>query len=199
MFSTSAGHPLYRFIRVLSRIRVRKIHSSRRIDDVLGKPLQLAGAHNMIVMKFGGTSVGTGERIANVGRITKQVSDRVGMPPVVVVSAMSGVTNNLVRAATTAASGDADTFRAIRSELQQKHELAIAECVTDAEGAQVVRGQLTTLLTWFENLCQSIYTLGELTPRGLDAVSGLGERISARPPRCVARGWPLRRWRPLSY
>ncbi len=134
----------------------------------------------MIVMKFGGTSVGTGERIAKVGRIAKQVSDRVGMPPVVVVSAMSGVTNNLVRAATTAASGDADTFRAIRSELQQKHELAIAECVTDAEGAQVVRGQLTTLLTWFENLCQSIYTLGELTPRGLDAVSGLGERISAR-------------------
>jgi aspartate kinase len=39
---------------------------------------------------------------------------------------------------------------------------------------------MESLLNWFENLCQSIYTLGELTPRGLDVVSGLGERLSAR-------------------
>jgi len=134
----------------------------------------------MIVMKFGGTSVGTGERIANVGRISKRVSERVGKPPVVVVSAMSGVTNSLVRAATTAASGDADTFRAIRRELEQKHDVAITECVAEPGAAYQLRGEVKTLLDWFENLCQSICTLGELTPRGLDAVSGLGERISAR-------------------
>ena len=69
----------------------------------------------MIVMKFGGTSVGTGERIANVGRISKRARDRLGTPPVVVVSAMSGVTDSLVRAATTAASGDATPFGSIRA------------------------------------------------------------------------------------
>ena len=134
----------------------------------------------MIVMKFGGTSVGTGERIANVGRITAQVSKQFGVPPVVVVSAMSGVTDSLVRAATTASSGDRHSFRAIRDELQQKHEQAIVACVADPEHARGLRAEMESLLNWFENLCQSIYTLGELTPRGLDVVSGLGERLSAR-------------------
>jgi len=134
----------------------------------------------MIVMKFGGTSVGSGERIGNVGRITAQVSAQYGAPPVVVVSAMSGVTDSLVRAATTAASGDKRTFRTIRDELQQKHEQAIVTCVTDPEHARGLRAEMESLLNWFENLCQSIYTLGELTPRGLDVVSGLGERLSSR-------------------
>ncbi len=134
----------------------------------------------MIVMKFGGTSVGTGERMANVARITAQVAERTGMPPVVVVSAMSGVTNSLRRAATTAAEGDDETFRLIRDELQQRHEQAIEDCVHDVELARGLRAEVLGLLGDFEVFCRSIYILGELTARGLDAVSGLGERLSAR-------------------
>lgn len=134
----------------------------------------------MIVMKFGGTSVGNGERIANVARIAARTLQQTGMPPVVVVSAMSGVTDSLVRAATTAAAGDHRTYGMIRDELEQRHEQAIADCVTDPEHARGLRAEVQTLLNWFENLCQSIYTLGELTARGLDVVSGLGERLSAR-------------------
>lgn len=134
----------------------------------------------MIVMKFGGTSVGTGERMAGVARITADVAARNGTPPVVVVSAMNGVTDWLVRAAETAAAGDARTFSLVRDELQQRHEQAIEDAGIGAEHARGLRAELAELLTWFANLCQSMYTLGELTPRGLDAVSGLGERISAR-------------------
>jgi aspartokinase/homoserine dehydrogenase 1 len=134
----------------------------------------------MIVMKFGGTSVGTGERIAHVARIGAEVMQRTGTAPVMVVSAMSGVTDSLVKAATTAAMGDGRTFRLIREELQTKHHQAIAACVNDAEHGRGLRAEMDTLLQWFETLCTSIYTLGELTPRGLDAVSGLGERLSAR-------------------
>ena len=134
----------------------------------------------MIVMKFGGTCVGTGERIASVGRITARVVEQTGSAPVVVVSAMNGVTDSLRRAASTAASGDKRTYRLIRGELEQRHEQAIADCVTDPESARALRAETQTLLDWFENLCQSIWTLGELTPRGLDAVLGLGERLSAR-------------------
>jgi aspartate kinase len=134
----------------------------------------------MIVMKFGGTSVGTGERIANVARIAAQTTMRTGTTPVVVVSAMSGVTDSLIRAARTAASGDRRTYRLIRDELQQRHEQAIVDCVHNAEHARALRAEIETLLNWFETLCQSIWTLGELTPRGMDAVSGLGERLSAR-------------------
>ncbi len=138
------------------------------------------GAETMIVMKFGGTSVGTGERIANVARIAAKTIAQTTTPPVVVVSAMSGVTDSLVRAATTAASGDKRTYRQIRDELQQRHDQAIADCVVDPELQRGLRAEIETLLNWFETLCQSIYTLGELTPRGLDAVSGLGERLSVR-------------------
>ena len=60
----------------------------------------------MIVLKFGGTSVGTGERMANVARIVARTAQTTGSTPVVVVSAMSGVTDSLRHAARTAASGD---------------------------------------------------------------------------------------------
>ncbi len=134
----------------------------------------------MIVMKFGGTSVGTGERIAGVARIARRVLTERGTPPVVVVSAMSGVTDGLVRAATTAASGDTHTYQLIRDELALRHEQAIGDCGIDSELARGLKAEIETLLNWFENLCHSISTLGELTPRGLDAVSALGERLSAR-------------------
>ena len=134
----------------------------------------------MIVMKFGGTSLGTGERIANAARIAGRVAEQTGSPPVTVVSAMSGVTDSLRRAATTAAAGDKRTFGLIRDELQVRHEQAIADCVSDVEHARGLKAEIEGLLNGFETLCQSIYTLGELTARGMDAVSGLGERLSAR-------------------
>ena len=134
----------------------------------------------MIVMKFGGTSVGSGERIANVVRIAARAKEQTGTPPIVVVSAMSKVTDSLVRAARTAAQGDRRTFAAIRDELQTRHEEAIDTCCVNREHARGLRAEVQTLLDWFENICQSISTLGELTPRGLDVVSGLGERLSAR-------------------
>ncbi|MFP3896582.1 MAG: aspartate kinase, monofunctional class [Anaerolineales bacterium] len=133
----------------------------------------------MIVMKFGGTSVGTGERIANVARIVRGVAEEKG-PPIVVVSAMSGVTDILRRAATTAEEGDERTFRLLRDELQLRHEQAIADCVSDVEVARGLRAEVESLLNWLETLCESVYTLGELTLRGQDAVLGLGERLSAR-------------------
>ena len=134
----------------------------------------------MIVMKFGGTSVGSGERIAQVARIARRTAEETGAPPVVVVSAMSGVTDCLVRATTTSASGDRQTFARIRDELQQRHEQAIADCVPNPEHAHSLRAEIASLLDWFEMLCQSVATLGELTPRGLAVVSGLGERLCAR-------------------
>jgi len=134
----------------------------------------------MIVIKFGGTSVGTGERIANAARLAGQVTTERGTPPVVVVSAMAGVTTALRDAATRAATGDAQTFVRTRSELELRHLEAIATCVPDVDLARSLRAEVQLLLDGFEHLCQSIHTLGELTERGMDAVSGTGERLSAR-------------------
>lgn len=129
-----------------------------------------------LVMKFGGTSVGDGERMAHVaGLVADAVRD--GHDVVVVVSAMSGVTDALVKAAETAAQGDASTFRRVKTDLLVRHLVGVDGAV--GNGADL-RDWITTSLDDFEQLCHSIYVLGECTPRALDMVSSLGERFSSR-------------------
>ncbi|MEZ4869090.1 MAG: aspartate kinase [Caldilineaceae bacterium] len=137
----------------------------------------------MIVMKFGGTSVGKVEAFRQVAEIVAQrvasqaATTRPGV--VVVTSAMSGVTNLLIDAAKEAAKGTEDHHHAVAETLRQKHQQVASQLVED--GAE--RAGLTHLfearLHDFERLCNSIAILGELTNRGLDVVSSLGERLSA--------------------
>jgi len=130
----------------------------------------------MIVMKFGGTSVGDGKTIKHAAGLVHNVLQE-GIQVVVVASAMSGVTDILLEAATSAAQGDDETFRRARWSLSDRHRQAIAEAINDVETRLTLTEQVEGLLTDFENLCRSIYVLGELTARGSDAVSSLGERL----------------------
>ncbi|MBC8248906.1 MAG: aspartate kinase, partial [Anaerolineales bacterium] len=117
----------------------------------------------MIVMKFGGTSLGDGEGINRVVDIVIQtLKDKGG---VVVVSAMSGVTDTLLSAATSAARGDAETFRRARWALSDRHRLAMTEAITREETRLQLMEEVEALLSDFESLCRSIHILGELTAR----------------------------------
>lgn len=130
-----------------------------------------------LVMKFGGSSVGSAEAIAQAAEIVR--SARHDWPAlVVIVSAMSGVTDMLLGGAHTAARGDRDTFRALARELRAKHELAINGLLDSPTERLAVRDLLFSYLDEFENLCHAVNTLGEATPRALDAISSLGERMS---------------------
>jgi aspartate kinase len=99
---------------------------------------------------------------------------------VVVVSAMRGVTDALIRGATTAARGDEQTYRSIVSDLRVKHTLAVAELLTDQEARTSLLMAIEAYLDEFASFCRSIYVLGEVTPRAMDTISSLGERINAR-------------------
>ncbi|MBX3015751.1 MAG: aspartate kinase [Caldilineaceae bacterium] len=137
----------------------------------------------MIVMKFGGTSVGSLDAFRQVAQIVaeKVAAEAPKAKPgvVVVTSAMSGVTNLLIAAATKATDGDEQSHHTVAETLHQKHLAVIEHFVANAdERAQL--GQVTgERLRDFDRLCSSIAVLGELTARGLDVVSGLGERLSA--------------------
>ncbi len=131
----------------------------------------------MIVMKFGGTSVGDAECMANVARIIndhRQGGERI----VVVASAMAGVTNDIIRAARLAALRDVAGAQEVISSLRQRHHEA-ATLVFDRE---TERGDYETfaerLFEDLERYCQSYALLGELTTRSLDQVSGVGESLS---------------------
>jgi aspartate kinase len=132
----------------------------------------------MLVMKFGGTSVGDAMRFASVSRIIQDArgkDERV----VVVVSAMSGVTNNLVKAARAAAEGDEATYRHIAENLLAHHrdtcEALIAHEGERRDACWFIEDRLRDL----ERFCRSLTVLRELTVRGQDAVSSIGEKLSA--------------------
>ncbi|HSV86013.1 MAG TPA: aspartate kinase [Levilinea sp.] len=137
------------------------------------------GHQKTLVMKFGGTSLGTIEAMGQAARITTTVS--ADWPRLVVVaSALSGVTDLLIDSANWAARGDQAAYQRAIAELEQRHHAHIDNLVRDATLRMQVQGEVDELLGSFINLCQAIEVLGEASPRALDAVSALGERLSSR-------------------
>jgi aspartokinase/homoserine dehydrogenase 1 len=131
----------------------------------------------LIVMKFGGTSVGSAERIAQAARLAVDAAGK-GHRVVVVTSAMSKVTDVLIEAAQTASRGKWDP--AIRQQLLERHRQA-ADALTagNAAAGQQVLAQIEEQLDRFEKLCFGLSMVHELTPRLLDAISGTGELLAA--------------------
>ena len=129
------------------------------------------------VLKFGGTSVGSAQAISAVLAIVAERTREHKV--VVVVSAMSGVTDALLRGAHAATAGDGQTFSDIALELERKHVAAASELVGDQNELTVLRQTTEHLLQEFRTLCHSVQVLGELSPRALDAIASLGERLSA--------------------
>jgi aspartate kinase len=127
-------------------------------------------------MKFGGTSVSGGQRIQNVANLVYTYAKQ-GHAIVAVTSAMSGVTDTLIRAARRAAAGDDAVFLAAHESLTAQHFAALDHIVGDNATRDLARQQIARRLDDFGNLCRSIHILGELTPRALDQVAALGERL----------------------
>ena len=127
-------------------------------------------------MKFGGTSVGSADRIAQAARlVTDQISK--GHRVAVVTSAMSGVTNTLIDAARAASKGQWDS--STRHRLFDTHRTAAAALVADEAGQAQVIAEIDRRLDRFEKLCFGLSMVHELTPRLLDAISGIGEMLAA--------------------
>jgi aspartate kinase len=130
-----------------------------------------------IVMKFGGTSVGSAERIAQAAQLAVSAAAQ-GHQVVVVTSAMSKVTDLLINAARRASAGEWDP--ALRRDLFERHKaVADALVAADADRHARVLDALRTRLERFEKLCFGLSMVHELTPRLLDAISGTGEMLTA--------------------
>ena len=137
----------------------------------------------MLVMKFGGTSVGSGDAFAQVASIVAgKVAEQAATPRpgvAVVTSAMSGVTNLLIDAARRAAGGDDAFYLEAAETLRVKHHSVAGQLIDDGGERAALGRVVDDRLAEFTRLCSSIAVLGELTNRGLDVVSGLGERLAA--------------------
>jgi aspartokinase/homoserine dehydrogenase 1 len=129
------------------------------------------------VMKFGGTSVGSVSAIEKVVEIICSAARESHV--VVVVSAMSGVTNKLVAAANYAEAGDYQPVAATFAELRRQHDAATDALIHSAAERSCIRRKVEELIQEGDRLCRGTMLLGELTPRSRDAISSLGERLSA--------------------
>ncbi len=129
-----------------------------------------------LVMKFGGTSVGGAEKIRDVSAIICEHAKRNDL--VVVVSAMAGVTDMLIGAATAASHGDESEWKDAGRELSRRTQEAANQLVSDGERPRV-SAQLANHLKVFDTICAGFGLVREVTPRSMDALSSLGEVLSA--------------------
>ncbi|HEX7085016.1 MAG TPA: aspartate kinase [Vicinamibacterales bacterium] len=130
-----------------------------------------------LVLKFGGTSVGSAAAMRQAADIVAGLRQE-GHEVAVVTSAMSGVTDRLLAAAQAAVQGRrADVLR-IEGEIREKHERAADELGLHGSGRAEVLDPIDSRLGELRLLCDALAVLGEASPRALDAVGSLGERMS---------------------
>ncbi len=132
-----------------------------------------------LTMKFGGTSVGSPEALEKVvGIVSREIAQ--GNQVAVVVSAMSGVTDMLLKSVKAAIAGDKWGYKSLSNDIRDKHEDAIHQHIAPSERRNAVLSDIHTMLQHQQELCEAINILEEATPRISDAVVSLGERMSAR-------------------
>jgi len=132
-----------------------------------------------LVMKFGGTSVGTSEGMAQVVDIISHT--RTDWSQVmVIISALSGVTDLLLECSQQAVSGKDGAITEAANYLLDSHSEIAADLICEPTLRGSVIQDVKSLIEEFSNLCNAICVLGESTPRALDALLSLGERMSAR-------------------
>ena len=125
----------------------------------------------MKVLKFGGTSVGSAENIKRVKEIVEKQTDDV----IVVVSALGGVTDKILRAAQLASTGTTN-FHTELTGIKNSHTNVIQ---TLFHGSGSIKYIVNELLDELEQILTGITLVGELTVKTLDRIAGIGERISS--------------------
>jgi aspartate kinase len=131
-----------------------------------------------IVMKFGGTSVATGE---NIRRVANIVADSIKQDyrVVVVVSALAGVTNQLVEEAEQAKKKSEKQIQEFTEKLVKKHVAAVSKAIEDKRIRKEVEQIIEKTVAELEKVLTGICYVGELTPKSGDYVLSFGERLSA--------------------
>jgi aspartate kinase len=132
--------------------------------------------NGLLVMKFGGTSVGSAERMKVAAAIAAE--ERKKRPVAIVVSAMSKITDLLLGTMKHAEAGDRQGMANNLAALRSRHEEACRELLPEARQAGVL-AQVEGLIGEFERIVNGMALLNERPPRSVDEAVAVGERLSA--------------------
>ena len=126
-------------------------------------------------MKFGGTSVGSAESILNV----KKIIERQTEPVIVVVSALGGITDKLIKTSQMAVEGDA-RYQESFEEITARHEEMINSIIPSGEKRDKLLDTVRELLEQLRSIYQGVYLIHDLSPKTQAAIVSYGERISSQ-------------------
>jgi aspartate kinase len=130
----------------------------------------------VIVLKFGGTSVGDAEAIGRTAGIVRSRADK---KPIVVVSAMAGVTNGLLAIGEQSAKGHLiGAVRAVEA-IRQRHIEQAEKLMGSTEACADLCGEMSALCDELAHLAEALSTLGDATPRSFDLIASFGEQLSS--------------------
>ncbi|MBI3471740.1 MAG: aspartate kinase [Candidatus Solibacter usitatus] len=130
---------------------------------------------DILVMKFGGTSVGSAERMKGAARLSAR--QKLRRPVVTVVSAMSGITDLLLDSMRHAEAGDSHGLETGIQALQDRHLEACRQLLPPHQ-RDAVLGGIHSLIADFQRITNGMLMLGERPPRSVDEAVAIGERLS---------------------
>ncbi len=129
----------------------------------------------MKVLKFGGTSVGSVESILNVKKIVEAQTE----PVIVVVSALGGITDQLIGTARMAVDGD-PLYQKSFWQMCERHEQMVREIIPSSRDRETLWAVVKALLEELRSIYQGVYLIRDLSPKTTAAIVSYGERISSR-------------------
>ena len=128
----------------------------------------------MKVLKFGGSSVGSVNSILNVKKIVEAVEE----PVIVVVSALGGITDKLIKTSQMAADGDAAYEKEYR-DIVNRHIEMVYTVIPAGDARSVLLDQVNELLSELKNIFQGIYLIRDLSAKTSATIVSYGERLSS--------------------
>ena len=128
----------------------------------------------MKVLKFGGTSVGSVSSMLNVKKIVEAVDDKV----IVVVSALGGITDKLIKTSTMAANGDSGYEKEMK-EIVNRHIEMVYTVIPAGQKRELLLDCVNELLSELKDIFQGIYLIRDLSPKTSATIVSYGERLSS--------------------
>ncbi len=128
----------------------------------------------MIVMKFDAGSVSSCGQLRNVAQLVQR---NLGRHPIVITSALPKVTDELLQAAHLARARDGEYEDRVQ-EIQERHVQLASSALPDGPGRRRLLARIEELVSELKTFLTAVHSLEELTPRTLDAVAAVGERLS---------------------
>ena len=130
--------------------------------------------NRMKVLKFGGTSVGSVNSMLNVKKIVEAIDDKV----IVVVSALGGITDKLIKTSNMAASGDSGYEKEMK-EIVNRHIEMVYTVIPAGEKRELLLDCVNELLSELKDIFQGIYLIHDLSPKTSATIVSYGERLSS--------------------